>query len=129
MRSLIVLVMVLFFGTAYADEGIKAGKGLLCDTKEQVIEAVKHFDEGRNGAEEVNKKHPNACGIFTVAYRPKEKIGEINSKHGTLDIVAIEVIGVHNGVGWMRINPIIQYTAVEREQPKPEHKPSAIIQL
>lgn len=128
--AILVLSIVGFAKHGWGQEALQ-GRGLICDTKEQVVKAVTSFDRGENGVETVNKDEPRACGILVVTYTVKGKVGEMDSARGKLDLVLIEVVAVMTGSGWQRVQPLLQVTAMPQGQPDktPSPKPSGVIHL
>lgn len=117
--------------TARADEQTYQGRGLVCDTEAQLKKAIAAYDNGENGVEAVNKDEPRACGILIVAYRKKETVGTVTTKQGTLDIVRIEIVAIHDGTMWRPVANVAQLTAMpQKDDDKPPNaKPSAVIQF
>lgn len=130
LAALFILAVMLGSPEAKADGQLYQGRGIMCDTKEQVEAAIRHYDDGKNGPEEVNKATPGACGIIVVIYRIVGIVGSVQAKQATLDIVEIEVIAVHDGT---RFAPLIaphkQMTVMNQKQGDPPVKPSADIQF
>lgn len=127
------LVVSYYVKAEEAKPEILQGRGLVCDTAEQVKKAVAAFSNGEDGVAAVNRDEPSACGILIVAYIRKEKVGEVDSPQGKLDLVAIEIVAVHDGMMWRPTRPMPQVTAMPQDENKPPSppaaKPSKIIHL
>lgn len=109
-----------------ASAEVLEGRGLVCDSEPQLAKAIAAFDRGENGVEAVNKDEPRACGILSIAYTRREKVGEVATRHGRLDIVRIEIVAVHDGARWHPAASVSQLTAMPPDEP-PEAAPSSIV--
>jgi hypothetical protein len=95
---LVAAAITLIATTVRAEEinpdEIRRGITLICDTVEQVEAYIKAEDDGvANPMTTVNATEM-VCGLGAVAYVRGRKLKEIATKHGTLDVVEILVVGI-----------------------------------
>lgn len=81
--------------TPHAEEG----NGLVCDTKEQVVQVMTTYDKSRDWqaslvAVNVEKV---ACAVVHIAYLKGNKVGELDTQDGHFNIVEILVVAAIHG--------------------------------
>ena len=113
-HSQIVSFAFLGFSPASAQE-IQIGRGLICDTKEQVERFVALF--AGNSAEAISKVNAeankdNACAVAAVAFIQGRKASTARSLEGTFLVVEITVVGIVGPFGVERLPPISQFTVI-----------------
>jgi hypothetical protein len=107
-RCCLALVAATITLAAPRAEDIHRGTGLICDTVEQIDEFIKADDAGEDAMQTVNAT-AMVCGRGQVAYVKGQKLKEVATKHGVLEVVEITVVGIaFNG----RFGPIAPFKQV-----------------
>lgn len=99
---------------------ILLGKGLVCNTAEQVEEfIVLASNDAEDALKQVNEKahDASACGILSVAFIEGDVVKTITGEHAGR-IVQIGIVGVEVNGGWLHIKPFVQFTFYVTEQEK-----------
>ena len=91
---------------------VQAGKGLICDTQEQVeqfIALTKTEADLSKAIEAVNTAagSAEACGLAKIHFVAEEEVRQT----GTFKIVRVLVVGLNDGEKWLAIQPpSLQFT-------------------
>ena len=113
-----VLAIPVFCTPAGAHE-IETGRGVICDTREQVQRLALLLEEDAQAAiKTVNAEahDPTACALATVAYVRGGKAGTARSKAGTFEIVEVLVVGVETRRGLQSASPAVYFTLFKIEE-------------
>lgn len=105
----LILVGIVWMSFARAQE-IQYGKGLICDTKEQIASFLQKSDEGMPNDQAlaaVNFAAGNgtACAAVQVAYYEGSEAAQFTGKETTFSIIEILVVGAHTGAGYSPVSP------------------------
>lgn len=95
----------------------QAAVGVFCDTPEQLQQYIKLHVAGAEPAsalQTVNTEshNPRACGVLTTAFIENKEVSHVSISEGILRLVQITVIATRSALGWQRVTPTIQYTAL-----------------
>jgi hypothetical protein len=93
-RSLPVVATAIALSTSAlrAEETLRDSK-LICDTVEQVEAYVKADESGQPNPMATVNATGSVCGFGSIAYLKGQKLKELNTKHGVLEVVEILVVG------------------------------------
>jgi hypothetical protein len=85
---------------------VQAGKGLICDTQEQVEQfiALTRTEADLSAAiEAVNTAvgSPQACGLAKIHFVGEEEVRQM----GTFKIVRVLIVGFNDGEKWFEVQP------------------------
>jgi len=104
------IALALFPKTAPAQE-VLTGRGILCDTAEQVADILK-ADDFQASLNAVNFEKPNSCAVLEVAFIIHGQKGEMVRIHGDAwQVTQIIVVGANTPQGWGTLEPTIQWSA------------------
>jgi hypothetical protein len=111
---IVILTLAAFLLGIHKANGqeVETGTGLICDTKPQVEQFLSLQKSGvptETAIEEINQGG-NACAIASVAYLRHERVGEAPARQGRVEIVRVTIVGVFNGLFWIRGNHFPQFT-------------------
>ena len=117
--ALCVLGLIAFLASTFANAG-EVGKGLLCDTSQQVEEYITLVERGHSSQEVIDaineREESTACGIVYVAYERGTEVKEVSFKENAYDIQAIFIVSIYNGETWQPFpTPYKQYTVFLQE--------------
>ena len=107
------LVVIAMFSVPAMAQEIETGRGLLCDTKEQIeryLAIVETDGAAAVAAVNTEAQKESACAIVPVAYVRVADLSTITNKHGSYKVVAIIVIGVVTPHGVQPVQPLEQVT-------------------
>ena len=95
----------------------KTGVGIVCNTPQQIERYLKLHIAGAEPAvalATVNTEAQNstACGIVATAFVETKEISKVSISNGFLRLVQITVLATRNTLGWHRVPPTVQYTAL-----------------
>ena len=102
-----VILSLLLCLPAQAQE-IEYGTGLVCDTRQQAEDLVRHFDGDMDAAlraVNVEAHDPSACAIMTIAFVRGPEVATARSKDATFQVVRILVVGVGTSNGFQSVVP------------------------
>lgn len=93
------------------------GRGLICDTPQEVerfISLFKKGDDGNTVVQQVNVEvgKPNACGFALIAFYQGDEVAKVRGAAGPASIVKITIVGVNLGHGWQLVPHFEQYAAI-----------------
>lgn len=123
MRALATLVAVLLFNApAFAQEAHQ-GRGVWCDTHEQITSFVDQWD-GTNSQETIEAVNeaagkPNACIFATVALYEVDAFEAMTTSTGTWRVIRVVVVAIQSPEGWVQITPFEQFTSRKEADPLP----------
>ena len=112
-----LLLLLSCFPARAQDQGLEVGRGVMCDTFEQVKRFVALRSDGKerdiallivNG----EAKDAGACNFGLVKFSAAEPLAEMAVKGRPVTIVKIEVYAFGNGSAWMQVPETVQYTAI-----------------
>jgi hypothetical protein len=87
---------------------IEYGTGLICDTRQQAEELVRHFDGDMDAALKavnVEEHDPNACAVVTIAFVRGPEVATVRNKDAAFQVVRILVVGVGSPSGFRSVAP------------------------
>jgi hypothetical protein len=95
----------------------KTGVGIVCNTPQQIERYLKLHIAGAEPSDAlatVNTEahNPTACGIVATAFVETKEISKVSISSGILRLVQITVLATRNTLGWQRVPPTVQYTAL-----------------
>jgi hypothetical protein len=97
-----------------AQEKLKIGQGVVCDTPQQVERYVALRGDGAEttiALQTVNDEaHVSACSVALVLFSAGERVGGLTAQGRLLSIIQIRVHAFGNGPVWTRIPATIRYT-------------------
>jgi hypothetical protein len=103
------VALALFPKTAPAQE-VLSGRGIICDTAEQVARVIK-ADDFQATLVAVNAEKAHSCEVMEIAFIIHEK-GETVRVHGEAwQVTEIIVVGAMTPQGWGSIEPSMQWSA------------------
>jgi hypothetical protein len=109
--KLALLLVCLCCPLAAKAQQITVGRGLVCDTAEQVSDFVASQDDAQTTLTRINTEaKTNVCGIVQVAFIRGDPVAKVRTKQGPAEVVAIIVVGFFNGQGWLTMSPYPQYS-------------------
>ena len=99
------------------ESSLQSGVGVVCDTPEQLQRYLKlHFagSEPAAALETVNAEsnNPKACGIVATAFIENKEVGHVSVSSEIMRLVQITIIATRSALGWQRVPPTVQYTAL-----------------
>jgi hypothetical protein len=113
------LLFLLFAIPSNAQEqrtDMDIGRGVLCDTAQQMGRFVALRDNGKDVAvalDTVNDEaHLIACNVALVMFTAGKPIGELIIRGKLVSVIQITVHAISNGSAWKKIPELTQYTAV-----------------
>jgi hypothetical protein len=91
--------------------------GVVCNTPEQLQQYLKLHIGGAEPAaalETVNTEahDPLACGVLATAFIETKEISHVSISSGILRLVQVTIIATRSPLGWQRVQPTVQYTAL-----------------
>jgi hypothetical protein len=97
------------------DPTAEIGRGLICDTAQQLERFVALRNEGQDTASAVHHvnedaRSPIACGIITAAFIAGEPVTQMTMQGYPVSIVKITVVAIGSGSDWNRVPATTQYT-------------------
>ena len=97
--------------------GAKTGVGIVCNTPQQIERYLNLHIAGAEPSAAlatVNAEAQNstACGIVDSAFVETREISKVSISSGFLRLVKITVLATRNTLGWHRVPPTVQYTAL-----------------
>jgi hypothetical protein len=114
----LALLAVAWLGfPASAQEGrLTSGRGIVCDTAEQVIRVIKAsstHEASDAELEKINAESPSACGVLGVLFVKGQELDRLADPTGdrfvVVEIIVVAVV-TPNGAA-VRVPPKVQYTA------------------
>jgi hypothetical protein len=103
------VALALFPKTAPAQE-VLSGRGIICDTAEQVARVIK-ADDFQATLVAVNAEKSHSCEVMEIAFVIHQK-GEPVRIHGEAwQLTEIIVVGAMTPQGWGSIQPSVQWSA------------------
>jgi hypothetical protein len=97
-----------------AQDKLEIGRGVVCDTPQQVERYVALRGDGAEttiALQTVNQEaHVPACGVALVLFSAGERVGGLTTQGRLLSIMQIRVHAFGNGAVWTRIPVTIRYT-------------------
>ena len=111
------LCLMMFCFSSHAQEQGEIGRGVLCDTAQQVQRFVMLRDNGNDmtiALQTVNDEahQATACNFVLVMFNGAKPIAEVTMGGKLVSIIQISVIAFGNGRAWRQVPEITQYTAV-----------------
>ena len=107
--------LALFPKTAPAQE-VLSGRGIICDTAEQVARVIK-ADDFQATLVAVNTEKAHSCEVMEIAFIFHGETGETVRIHGEAwQVTQIVVIGVDIGQGIQLVQPTVQWSAFAIEE-------------
>lgn len=99
------------------ESAAQAAVGVFCDTSEELEQYIKLHMAGADPSaalEKVNAEshNPKACGVLASAFVENREVSHVSLSEGILRLVQITVIATRSAIGWQRITPTVQYTAL-----------------
>jgi hypothetical protein len=99
---------------AQPPEKVEVGRGVICDTLQQVLRYVALRGNGNEtnvALRTVNDEaHVAACSVAQVMFTAGERVGGLTVQGRLLSIMQINVHAFVNGPVWMRIPATLRYT-------------------
>ena len=107
----LAILAVIIVGSFRA-KAQEIGRGLICDTKEQVERFVAEYngDTEATVAAINGEVLPAACAIAPILYIRGERVSEVSGGGFSFEVVAIIVIGVVTPRGILHSQPLPQFT-------------------
>jgi hypothetical protein len=97
-----------------APQKIEIGRGVICDTLQQVERYVALRGNGKEtnvALEAVNEEaHVAVCSVALVMFSAGPRVGGLTAQGRLLSIIQINVLAFGNGPVWMKIPATIRYT-------------------
>jgi hypothetical protein len=95
----------------------KTGVGIICNTPQQIERYLKLHITGAEPSDALatvnaEAQNPTACGITATAFVETKEISKVSISDGFLRLVQITVLATRNTLGWHRVPPTVQYTAL-----------------
>jgi hypothetical protein len=98
---------------------LQVGRGLICNTEQQVARYVTLFKGDSDRAiEAVNAEaqDDNACAVVRVVFVPAAAGTTVRNGTGTYRVVRIVVFGVVTSAGVLKVRPFVQFAAAPVEE-------------
>lgn len=113
LAALVSLVIAsLLVATKAVGQEVQQGTGLVCDTKEQVIQYARAYaGDVQKALAVVNANDPNACAIVTIAFIRGSEVAKMQDTLGTILIVEVMVVGAQLNGEWRKTRPTPQFIA------------------
>jgi hypothetical protein len=106
------VALALYSKTAPAQE-VLSGRGIICDTAEQVARVIK-ADDFQATLVAVNTEKANSCAVLEVAFIIHGEKGETVRIHGDAwQVTQIIVVGANTPQGWGTLDPMVQWSAFQ----------------
>jgi hypothetical protein len=127
-RSLLVLPVCMLAQPSPAQVGgnngahnpLQVGRGLICNTEEQVARYVTLFDgdsERAMGAVNSEAHDDNACAVASVVFVPATAgASTVRNGTGSYRVVQIVVYGIVTSTGVLKVRPFVQFAAAPVEE-------------
>lgn len=112
MRFFLALALAGAFAFQAHAQETQTGRGLACDTKEQVETFVKSMQSGASANDALkaaNAGQAKSCGVVMIAYREDKQHGSVEIGGRTYLVIEFTVIGFNNGNDWAQVKPTTQY--------------------
>lgn len=118
------LLLCFPVGANAEEEGNKpteVGVGVVCDSAQQVERYLALYIGGsssQSAVELVNTEshNPMACAMVAVAFVRGGEVNVVSTSSGQMRVMQITIIAARTEIGWQRVPPINQYTAIFEEQ-------------
>jgi hypothetical protein len=99
------------------EQSAQIGRGVLCDTQQQMIRFVALRDDGKEAmtaVQTVNEEAHNksACNMVMVMFTSRKVLGELTIHGKIVSLVEITVLAFGDGQAWKRVPALTQYTLV-----------------
>jgi hypothetical protein len=99
------------------EQTAQIGRGVLCDTQQQMMRFVALRDGGKEAPvamRTVNDEAHNksACNMVMVMFSARKVLGETTLHNKIVSLVEITVLAFGDGVVWKRVPAVTQYTLV-----------------
>jgi len=111
-----LLLMLFCFPAKAQEQTMEVGRGVLCDTAQQMQRFVALRGDGKEAEvalETVNNEaHITACNVAVVMFTGAKPIGELAIRGKLVSVIEITVHAIGTGSAWKKIPGITQYTAV-----------------
>ena len=104
-----IAAAIALFATPVGAQEIEHGTAVICDTVEQIDTLVQAKEDGKNPMAVVNAEKP-VCGVGNIAYVKGEKIKELSTKEGVLEVFAILWVGTSVQGMFRAVKPEKQFT-------------------
>ncbi len=118
--ALLVVLNILFFGTAAQAQEVEIGPSLICDTEKQVQRFIALYDgDTRATINAVNREahDATACGVVTTAYVRGPQLANARNKDKSFSIVQILVVGIADDDGSVEsVAPAVFYSLFPIEE-------------
>lgn len=107
---------LLFLLSCFPAAAEEIGRGVICDTAEQVEQFVtlrNHGMDPRNALQAVNEQahSTRACNYAMVVFTSDKPVSDITVNGRLVHILQITVLAFGNGSAWKRLPDMVQYTA------------------
>lgn len=115
---IIAALLALTIPVSAQEHQVEVATGLICDEASEVV-AFNDAWKGDTGAalNAVNgTASPPKCGVLAIAFIREEKVATVMNGGKVYDIVRIVVIAINAGMGWMRGQPLVQFTLMASEE-------------
>jgi hypothetical protein len=115
-----VLLLMLCCAPAKAeDQKIDVGRGVVCDTADQVMRFVALRADGKEpdaALKAINHETGDAaCSFGFVMFTGGEPMAELSANGRPVSVVRIVVHAFGNGAGWRRVPETVQYTPMSEQ--------------
>jgi hypothetical protein len=99
------------------EENTMIGRGVLCDTQEQMIRFVSLRESGKEAISAVRTindeaRNASACNMVMVMFTARRTLAEFSIHGHIVSLVEITVQAFGDGVVWKRVPETKQYTLV-----------------
>jgi hypothetical protein len=100
---------------AHDETAPAVGKGLICDSAEQLHRFIDMRNQGREADEAVRTinqeaKSPIACGSVMAAFAPGKPVDKMTMLGETVEVIEITVMAIsEDGARWTKVPPTTQY--------------------
>jgi hypothetical protein len=98
---------------------LQVGRGLICNTEQQVERYVTLFDgdsERAISAVNAEAQDDNACAVARVVFVPAAAGATVRNGTGAYRVVQIVVLGVVTAAGVLKVEPFVQFAAAPVEE-------------
>jgi hypothetical protein len=110
-----VLLMICFASPSARAEAVQVGRGVMCDTIDQVKRFVALRSDGKEPQVALNAINKDAgdgaaCNFGVVMFSGEESITELSVNGRPVSILRIVVHAVGNGSAWRQVPQTVRYT-------------------
>ena len=126
--SLLALSIGVLSSSVFAQSGggdgnyssLQVGRGLICNTEQQVERYVTLFEGDSDkavGTVNAEAHDDNACAVASVAFIPgSSKQATLRNAAGSFRVVQIVVVGIVTPVGVQKVPPFVQFAVAPVEE-------------